>query len=233
MPAPAAGLGAAQAERFDAAAQRLQRAGIAFVRRSRWQGGAPLALPGVLLVDTIGELAALYRLGDAVFMGGTFPHRGGHNPLEPAAFGVPVVAGPHMENFTEIAADFDAQDAWIRVPSADRLAAAIEELLGDAARREALGQRALALARARRGASVRAVEALRASYEDALSRALPVLWKRLLLGPLTLVWRAGLSLDRAFTSARARTPPCPVVSVGNLSLGGTGKRPSRCGCAAN
>ena len=212
-------------ERFDAAAERLQRAGIAFVRRSRWQGGAPLALPGVLLVDTIGELAALYRVGDAVFMGGTFPHRGGHNPLEPAAFGVPVVAGPHMENFTEIAADFDAQDAWIRVPSADRLAAAIEELLGDAARREALGQRALALARARRGASVRAVEALRASYEDALSRPLPVLWKRLLLGPLTLVWRAGLSLDRAFKSASVRTPPCPVVSVGNLSLGGTGKTP--------
>jgi len=111
------------------------------------------------------------------------------------------------------------------VPSADRLAAAIEELLGDAARREALGQRALALARARRGASVRAVEALRASYEDALSRPLPVLWKRLLLGPLTLVWRAGLSLDRAFKSANVRTPPCPVVSVGNLSLGGTGKTP--------
>jgi 3-deoxy-D-manno-octulosonic-acid transferase len=190
-------------ERFDAAAERLQRAGVAFVRRSRWQGEAALALPGVLLVDTIGELAALYRVGDAVFMGGTFPHRGGHNPLEPAAFGVPVVAGPHMENFAEIAADFDAQDAWIRVSSADRLAAVLAELLGDAARRAALGQRALALAGARRGASVRAVEALRASYEDALSRPLPVLWKRLLLVPLTLVWRAGLSLDRAIESTRA------------------------------
>jgi tetraacyldisaccharide 4'-kinase len=212
-------------ERFDAAAERLQRAGVAFVRRSRWQGEAALALPGVLLVDTIGELAALYRVGDAVFMGGTFPHRGGHNPLEPAAFGVPVVAGPHMENFAEIAADFDAQDAWIRVSSADRLAAVLAELLGDAARRAALGQRALALAGARRGASVRAVEALRASYEDALSRPLPVLWKRLLLVPLTLVWRAGLSLDRAIESTRARTPVCPVVSVGNLSLGGTGKTP--------
>jgi tetraacyldisaccharide 4'-kinase len=52
-----------------------------------------------------------------------------------------------------------------------------------------------------------------------------VLWKRLLLVPLTLVWRAGLSLDRAIESTRARTPVCPVVSVGNLSLGGTGKTP--------
>ena len=211
--------------RFDAAAERLERAGVAFVRRSRWQGEAALALPGVLLVDTIGELAALYRVGDAVFMGGTFPHRGGHNPLEPAAFGVPVVAGPHMENFTEIAADFDAQDAWIRVPSAERLAAVLQELLDDATRREALGWRARALAQARRGASARAVEALQTSYEDALSRPLAVLWRRLLLGPLTLAWRAGLNVDRTIQSARARTPVCPVVSVGNLSLGGTGKTP--------
>ncbi len=212
-------------ERFDAAAERLQRAGVAFMRRSRWQGGAALDLPGVLLVDTIGELAALCRVGDAVFLGGTFPHRGGHNPLEPAAFGVPVVAGPHMENFAEIAADFDRQAAWIRVPSGERLAAALEELLGDAGRRRVLGQRARSLAAARRGACARAVEALRASYEDALSRPLAALWKRLLLGPLTLAWRAGLSVDRAIQSARARTAACPVVSVGNLSLGGTGKTP--------
>ena len=220
-------------ERFDAAAQRLARAGIAFVRRSRWQGGPEsgpgsgeaLALAGVLLLDTIGELAALFRVGDVVFLGGTFPHRGGHNPLEPAAFGVPVVAGPHMENFAEIAAEFDAQAAWIRVERPEHLAAAVAELLSDAERRAALGKRARALAQARRGATARAVEALRESYEEALSRPLPVLWKQLLLGPLTLVWRAGLNIDRALKSAGAATPACPVVSVGNLSLGGTGKTP--------
>ncbi len=216
-------------ERFDAAAERLRRAGVEFVRRSRWQAegrdGGGLELPGVLLMDTIGELAAMYRAGDAVFLGGTFPHRGGHNPLEPAAFGVPVAAGPHMENFAEIAAEFDREAAWILVERPEQLAAAVGELLRDAGRRGVIGESARALARARRGATERAVETLRECYEEALSRPLPVLWKRLLLGPLTLVWRAGVSVDRELKSARARTPACPVASVGNLSLGGTGKTP--------
>lgn len=211
-------------ERFDAAAERLQAAGIPFLRRSQLSDDASMALPGVLLVDTIGELAGLFQLATVVFMGGTFPHRGGHNPLEPAAFGVPIVAGPHMENFAEIAADFDAQDAWVRVEDSRELGGVLLGLLDDRARQRAIGGRARALAEVRRGATARAVAVLRESYEDALPSSLAPLWKRLTLGPLTWVWRAGVWVDRGLKS-RGRKRPCCVVSVGNLSVGGTGKTP--------
>ena len=63
-------------------------------------------LPRVLLLDSIGELAALFERADVVFMGGTLAHRGGHNILEPAYFGKPIIVGPHMENFAAIADEF-------------------------------------------------------------------------------------------------------------------------------
>jgi 3-deoxy-D-manno-octulosonic-acid transferase len=211
-------------ERFDAAAERLQAAGIPFVRRSQLSSGASLQLPGVLLVDTMGELAGLFRLGNAVFMGGTFPHRGGHNPLEPAAFGVAIVAGPHMENFTEIAADFDAQSAWVRVEDHRELGGVLVSLLDDRERQQELGARARALAEARRGATARVVAVLREAYENALPAPLAPLWQRLTLGPLSWVWRAGVWVDRAIKSG-GRSRLCCVVSVGNLSVGGTGKTP--------
>ncbi len=172
----------------------------------------------------MGELAGLFSLGNAVFMGGTFPHRGGHNPLEPAAFGVPVVAGPHMENFAEIAADFDAHEAWVRVTDPRELGGVLVELLDDRARMEKTGERGRELAQARRGATARAVAVLETAYEEALPMPLHPLWKRLALGPLTWVWRAGLQIDRAFRSDR-RQRVCCLVSVGNLSVGGTGKTP--------
>jgi tetraacyldisaccharide 4'-kinase len=211
-------------ERFDAAAARMQAAGIPFLRRSRLSSDASMELPGVLLVDTMGELAGLFRLGNVVFMGGTFPHRGGHNPLEPAAFGVTVVAGPHMENFTEIAADFDAQRAWVRVEDPRELGGVLVRLLDDRERQRELGGRARALAEDRRGATARAVAVLREAYEDALPAPLAPLWQRLTLGPLAWVWRAGVWVDQGMKSPRRRRLCC-VVSVGNLSVGGTGKTP--------
>jgi tetraacyldisaccharide 4'-kinase len=211
-------------ERFDAAAARLEAAGISFLRRSLLKSGDSLELPGVLLVDTMGELAGLFRLGNAVFMGGTFPHRGGHNPLEPAAFGVPVVAGPHMENFAEIAADFDAQNAWVRVEDPRELSGVLVRLLDDQPRRRELGRRARELSDARRGATARAVAVLREAYEDALPAPLAPLWQRLALGPLSWEWRGIVWLDRAVKSG-GRKRLCCVVSVGNLSVGGTGKTP--------
>ena len=95
-------------ERFDAAAAKLAQAEIPFVRRSSLKGSSQkkLELPGVLLLDSMGELAALYARADVVFMGGTLGARGGHNVLEPAYFGKPVIAGPHMENFAEMAREF-------------------------------------------------------------------------------------------------------------------------------
>jgi len=211
-------------ERFDAAAEDLKAAGIPFLRRSLLKSGDALQLPGVLLVDTMGELAGLYRLGSAVFMGGTFPHRGGHNPLEPAAFGVTIVAGPHMENFAEIASEFDAKKAWVRVADPRELGGVLVDLLDDRARLRKTGERGRAVAEARRGATARAMVVLWKAYEDALPMPLHPLWKRLALGPLTWVWRVGVWMDRVLRS-NARRRACCLVSVGNLSVGGTGKTP--------
>ena len=87
-------------ERFDVVAGKLDAAGIRYVRRSRLgQDGLGADPPAVLLLDSIGELGELFGLADCVFMGGTLAARGGHNILEPALFGKPVIVGPHMENF--------------------------------------------------------------------------------------------------------------------------------------
>ncbi len=103
-------------ERFDTVAEKLERARIPFVRRSR--GFATRSQPGVLLLDSIGELAALFARADVVFMGGTLAHRGGHNILEPAYFGKPVIVGPHMENFAAIADEFQQAGALLRIEDA-------------------------------------------------------------------------------------------------------------------
>ena len=79
-----------------------------FVRRTKLR---TLALPGVLLLDSIGDLAALFERADVVFMGGTLARRGGHNILEPAFFAKPVIVGPHMENFAAIVASFTPREA--------------------------------------------------------------------------------------------------------------------------
>src|SRR5213078_4876506 len=89
----------------------------------------PDETPRVLLLDTIGELSALFAHADVVFMGGTLPHRGGHNILEPAFFAKPVVVGPHMENFQAVADEFRARGAMVEVGSGAELAAAVERVL--------------------------------------------------------------------------------------------------------
>src|SRR5438045_5436644 len=111
-------------ERFDLAAQKLADAGVPFVRRSALDAGDP-ALPGVLLLDSIGELSSLFFLADLVFMGGTLARRGGHNILEPAFFARPIIIGPHMENFRAIAEEFRAADAVIEIASAETLGPAV------------------------------------------------------------------------------------------------------------
>src|SRR5207302_2948403 len=116
-------------ERFDVVAEKL-RGRIGYVRRSALplteQTGNP---PPVLLLDTIGELSGLFAAADVVFMGGTLARRGGHNILEPALFGKPVVAGPHMENFQAIADEFRAAGAYVEIASAAELAGAVGRIL--------------------------------------------------------------------------------------------------------
>lgn len=202
-------------ERFASAAAKLEAAGIAFTRRTALD-----APKRVLLLDTIGELNGLFRFATLVFMGGTLAERGGHNILEPAAFGVPVACGPHMENFAEIAAEFDAAGALPRLDQTN-WSFAISSLLTEPERLASIGNKSLELANAKRGATARSIDRIRQAYDASLPRPIPPV----ALVPLTWLWRAGMAADRLAKRTRARRPRLPVVSVGNLALGGTGKTP--------
>jgi 3-deoxy-D-manno-octulosonic-acid transferase len=138
------------------ASRRLESA-----RRSRLDPSAgDGSRADVLLLDTLGELASLYRLAAGVFIGGTLAATGGHNPLEPARFAAPIAAGPSMENFAEIAALLDARHAWRRVADADALAAVWSSWLDDPAAARALGERAASLLAENRGALERTLQLL-------------------------------------------------------------------------
>lgn len=209
-------------ERFDAAASKLERAGVRFVRRSALRDGIlDLQLPAVLLLDSIGELSRVFAAADVVFMGGTLARRGGHNILEPAFFSKPVIAGPHMENFADIAEEFTQAGALVRISSAAKLAAAITRLLDSPNERAAIGFRACALAQSKRGVAQRiAAEALEL-YFDALPASCPRRW----LAPLAWIWEAGVRRDRARGLARQKKLARPVISVGGITMGGAGKTP--------
>src|SRR5687768_5650325 len=106
----------------------------------------------VVVLDTIGELAQVYQIATAVFVGGSLVDTGGHNILEPAVFGKPIVFGPHMHNFKEIAEAFIAQDAAVQVAGVRGLEEALLALLTDPVRRARLGAAARALVESNRGA---------------------------------------------------------------------------------
>jgi 3-deoxy-D-manno-octulosonic-acid transferase len=138
-------------ERF-AEVERLARAaGFVTTRRSDLPIDAePRA--DVIVLDSIGELAELYQLATVVFVGGSLVDHGGHNILEPAIFGKPIVFGQHMQNFTEIAAAFLTSGAAVQVASERELGEALLELATDPVKRARLGAAARALVEANRGA---------------------------------------------------------------------------------
>jgi 3-deoxy-D-manno-octulosonic-acid transferase len=140
-----------QPERF-AEVERISReAGFVTIRRSELPIDAePRA--DVVVLDTIGELAQLYQLATVVFVGGSLEDHGGHNILEPAIFGKPIVFGPHMQNFREIAETFVANDAAIQVYTERELDGAVLSLVRDPVQRARLGAAARALVEANRGA---------------------------------------------------------------------------------
>jgi 3-deoxy-D-manno-octulosonic-acid transferase len=115
---------------------------------------------GVLLLDSLGELAALYRLADGVFVGGSLVPAGGHNPLEPAAFGKAPVFGPSMENFRDIASEFLRAGAAVEARSGAELGAAWIAMLGNDQRRAEMGREARALVERHRGATAATLEQL-------------------------------------------------------------------------
>ena len=161
-------------ERFDAAAAFVTESQRKYVRRSSLNVPSPggQALGGnekhlgddvtVLLLDSIGELASLYRLADGVFVGGSLVDSGGHNILEPAAFGKVPVFGESMENFAEIAHRFVAAEAAIQVASPEDAGVSWIELLRDPARDKRMGETGRRLMDESRGATDRALDAIRA-----------------------------------------------------------------------
>jgi 3-deoxy-D-manno-octulosonic-acid transferase len=113
----------------------------------------------VFLLDSIGELAAIYALADVAFVGGSLVPRGGHNVLEPAYFGKPIIVGPHTENFRDIIRRFEQANAIVRVERG-KLIPKVNELLLDATESAALGARAKQVMDANAGATERTVSAL-------------------------------------------------------------------------
>ena len=157
FPAAALILAPRHPERFEAVAAMLQQSGLPWWRRSQ---AVPESLRGgVLLLDTIGELAAVYALAKIAFVGGSLAPRGGHNILEPAWFGAAILVGPHTENFREIVALFRTADA-VRVVEGDGLSAALLRLVSDPQECAALGARARQVISAHSGATARTMAAL-------------------------------------------------------------------------
>ncbi|MEO8480819.1 MAG: 3-deoxy-D-manno-octulosonic acid transferase [Acidobacteriota bacterium] len=158
-------------ERF-AEAEALARAeGLRVVRKTELSVDAePRA--DVVVLDTIGDLAFVFQVATVVFVGGSLVDHGGHNILEPAVHGKPIVFGPHMENFAEIAKTFLGRQAAIQVPDAGGLSAAILRLVGDPVERARLGAAARALVEANRGAKPRTMQAIAALLPPPGSRGI-------------------------------------------------------------
>ncbi len=113
-----------------------------------------------MLLDTIGELASVYSLAAVAFIGGSLVPSGGHNPLEPAQFGVPIVMGPHYANFRTITEDLRTHNA-IRIAPREKLAEVLIELLTDRKDAEVMGAKARHVFEHQAGATARSIDALR------------------------------------------------------------------------
>jgi 3-deoxy-D-manno-octulosonic-acid transferase len=133
--------------------------GLTAVRRSQLASTRDGATQ-IVLLDTIGELPALYAVGSVAFVGGSLIPRGGHNLLEPALHGRPVLFGPHMENFAEASAFFVERGAALQVKDTEKLAEQLAGLLRDPAARDRMGRAALEALVAHRGACERTVALL-------------------------------------------------------------------------
>jgi len=144
-------------ERFQKVAELIARLGIPLWRRSQWKGETLAG--GVFLLDSIGELSAAYSLADIAFVGGSLVSHGGHNILEPAQFGVPIVTGNSYENFRDVVRLFLSSDA-VRIVGPAELPLVFMDLANRPEERQALGRRAARALEEHKGATERTLEAL-------------------------------------------------------------------------
>ena len=143
-------------ERFQPVADLLSRRGLRFERRSSADAVRPDTQ--VLLVDTVGELAALYASVDVAFVGGSLVPVGGHNLLEPAALGVPVITGPYQSNGKEIAQLLLQEGAALKVADGPELTVVLKQLFADPERRRRMGLSGRRVVEANRGSVLRLLE---------------------------------------------------------------------------
>jgi 3-deoxy-D-manno-octulosonic-acid transferase len=148
-------------ERFGEAEQLARSEGWKVSRRSDLAVDAEPRVD-VVIIDTIGELATIYQIATIVFVGGSLVATGGHNVLEPAVFGKPIVFGPHMDNFLEIADAFVSNGAGVQLTGEQELEETFLLLMGDPVRRARLGAAARALVEANRGANEKSITVLAA-----------------------------------------------------------------------
>jgi len=212
-------------ERFPIAEQKLRAAGVRYMRRSQNEIDPAIELPCVLLLDSIGELASLFPIADVVFMGGTLARRGGHNILEPAACGRGIIAGPHMENFAAIAAEFRENFAMLELRDAGDLPAAVLGMIEDPKLRQDLGEGALEVAERHRGATSKTAAEILEWHDLAVPLRIPPGPVRPLLWLLAQLWTVASNWKQSWYAAHARRLDTPVVSVGGIGMGGSGKTP--------
>jgi 3-deoxy-D-manno-octulosonic-acid transferase len=129
--------------------------------------GAPDPSVEIVLLDTIGDLAAVYAVADVAFVGGSLVPRGGHNPLEAGRFGVPVVMGPSYENFRDVVERMRAADGILIVENREEFEAALIDLLKNREKAAAIGERGRGVFDAQAGATARTVQALMALLQGS------------------------------------------------------------------
>lgn len=236
-------------DRIEAVASEVEAAGLSYRRLKALNGRKKSA--DLLLVDTLGDLGRLYSLASAVIVGGSFVPRGGHNLIEPALASRPVLFGPHVDNVREMAHRLIESGGGIQLSGWDHAESILADLLGGS-ERAAMGRRAREAAKGGQGATPRAVEAILKRLDREAGKRSTVVDRR---GPVIRRWTAdsnracrffglvsiGVLSPLAFlNSAAVRLRRFlyrmnvfatirvgrPVVSVGNLAVGGSGKTPA-------
>jgi len=158
-------------DRFDTVAAMVDGSGFTVLRASRFRERPQPVAPGsIFLLDTIGDLAAMYSLGAAAFVGGSLVKAGGHNPLEPARFSVPVLMGESFENFREIVRELQVHNA-IRIVSTAAFTETLVAMLRLTDEAQAMGQRGREVFDAQAGATARTVQALTALLKASTESA--------------------------------------------------------------